>query len=71
MPNEIPIVFHNGSQYDYHFIRNELAKEFEVHLNTLGENNEIFKRFYARIKKEITKTEKDREKKTLKTHPTK
>ena len=25
MPNEIPIVFHNGSNYDYHFV----IKEFE------------------------------------------
>ena len=25
---EIPIVFHNGSTYDYHFIIKELAKEF-------------------------------------------
>ena len=26
---EIPIVFHNGSTYDYHFIIKELVKEFE------------------------------------------
>ena len=25
---EIPVVFHNGSTYDYHFIINKLAKEF-------------------------------------------
>ena len=29
MPNKIPVVFHNGSSYDYHFIINELANEFE------------------------------------------
>ena len=29
MPNEIPAAFHNGSNYDYHFIIKELAKEFE------------------------------------------
>ena len=27
-PKEIPVVFHNGSTYDYHFIINELGKEF-------------------------------------------
>ena len=26
---EIPVVFHNGSTYDYHFIINNLAEEFE------------------------------------------
>ena len=29
IPNEIPVVFHNGSNYDYHFISKELANEFE------------------------------------------
>ena len=29
MPIEIPVAFHNGSNYDYHFITKELAKEFE------------------------------------------
>ena len=28
-PKEIPIVFHNGSAYDYHFISNWLAKELK------------------------------------------
>ena len=28
-PKEIPVVFHNGSSYDYHFIIKELAEEFE------------------------------------------
>ena len=27
--NKIPVVFHNGSNYDYHFIIKELANEFE------------------------------------------
>ena len=29
IPKEIPIVFHNGSTYDYHFIIKELVKEFK------------------------------------------
>ena len=29
VPKKIPIVFHNGSNYDYHFIKKELTEEFE------------------------------------------
>ena len=32
---EIPVVFHNGSTYDYHFIINKLAKEFDGQLKCL------------------------------------
>ena len=31
-PKKIPIVFHNGSSYDYHFIIKELAEEFKNNL---------------------------------------
>ena len=37
---EFPIVFHNGSTYDYHFIIKELAKEFEGQFECLRENTE-------------------------------
>ena len=29
VPKRIPIVFHNGSNYDYHFFIKELAEEFK------------------------------------------
>ena len=29
VPNEIPVVFHNGLNYDYHFIIKELPNKFE------------------------------------------
>ena len=38
MPNGIPVVFHNGSNYDYLFTIKELANEFEGQLECLGEN---------------------------------
>lgn len=28
-PNEIPVLFHNGYKYDYHFIINKSAEKFE------------------------------------------
>ena len=40
IPKEIPVVFHNGSTYDYHFIIKELVKEFEGNFEYLGENTE-------------------------------
>ena len=38
VPKEIPVVFHNGSTYDYHFIIKELVKEFDGNFDCLGEN---------------------------------
>ena len=29
VPNEIPVIFHKGSNYNYHFTIKELANEFE------------------------------------------
>ena len=40
IPKNIPIIFHNGSKYDYHFIIRELASEFEGNFECLGENTE-------------------------------
>ena len=40
MPNEIPVVFHFGSNYDYHFVIKELPNEFEGQFECLGENGE-------------------------------
>ena len=36
---KIPIVFHNGSNYDYHFIIKDLAEEFKKQFTCLGENS--------------------------------
>ena len=42
IPKEIPVVFHNGSTYDYHFIIKGLAEEFEGEFESLGENTEKY-----------------------------
>ena len=39
---EIPIVFHDGSTYDYHFIIKELVKEFDGNFECLVENTEKY-----------------------------
>ena len=39
-PKEIPIVFHDRSNYDYHFIIKELAEKFEEQFTCLGKNTE-------------------------------
>ena len=53
IPKKIPIVFHNGSTYDYHFIIKELVKEFEGNFECLGENTEKYIKFSVPIKKKI------------------
>ena len=40
IPKEIPVVFHNGSTYDYHFIIKQLAREFKGYFHCFGENTE-------------------------------
>ena len=52
IPKEIPVVFHNGSTYDYRFIIKQLAKEFKGSFDCLGENTEKYITFSVPIKKE-------------------
>ena len=40
IPEEIPVVFHNGSTYDYHFIIKQLVKEFKGNFDCLGESTQ-------------------------------
>ena len=61
----IPVVFHNGSTYDYHFIIKELAKEFEGEFECSEENTEKYMTFSVQINKEIIKTDKDGNNKTV------
>ena len=59
MPNEIPVVFHNSSNYDYNFIIKELANEFEGQFECLGENTENHNIFSVPIEKEVINIDKD------------
>ena len=62
VPNEIPVVFHNSSNYDYYLIIKELGNEFEEQFECLGENTEKYKTFSILIENEVTKIDKDRNK---------
>ena len=53
VPKEIPVVFFNGSTYDYHFMIKELVKEFEGNFDCLGENTEKYITFSVPLKKKI------------------
>ena len=53
-----PIVSHNGTNYDYHFIIKELAKEFKKQFICLGENTEKYITFTVPIEKEVTRIDK-------------
>ena len=50
---EIPVMFHNGSVYDYHFIIKYLAREFNGNFECLGENTEKYISFTVPFKKMI------------------
>ena len=58
VPNEIFVVFHNGSNYDYHFIIKELANELVEQFQCLGENTENYKTFSVPLEKEVTDIDK-------------
>ena len=53
IPKETPVVFHDGSTYDYHFIIKELVKEFNGNFECLGENTEKYITFSVPIQKKI------------------
>ena len=55
---KIPIAFHNGSNYDYHFIIKEVTEEFKRQFTCLGENTEKCITFTIPIENKFTKMDK-------------
>ena len=51
IPKETAVVFHNASNYDYHFIMKELAKESEQTFDCLNESKGKCKTFAVSITK--------------------
>ena len=54
---EVPVLFHNGSVYDYDFIIKYLAREFKGNSECLGENTEKYISFTVPFKKVINDKE--------------
>ena len=59
MSNEVPVVFHNDSNYDYHSIMKKLANKVEGKFECLGENTKNYKTLSVQIEKQVIKIDKD------------
>ena len=57
--SEVPVVFRNGSNYDYHFIIKELANEFKEKFECFERNTEKHKNVPVPIEKEVINIDKD------------
>ena len=53
IPKVIPVVFHNGSKFDYYFIIKEFAEESEGQFHSLVDNTEKHITFSVPMKKEL------------------
>ena len=58
LPKKVSIVFHNGSNSDYHLIIKELAEEFKKQLACLGENTGKHITFTVPTENEVTRMDK-------------
>ena len=57
VPNEIQVLFHNSSKYNFHLIIKELA--IDCQFDCIAENSEKYKTFPIAIKKEVVKIDKE------------
>ena len=55
---DIPVFFHNGTNYDFNLIINELAKEFRSEMICIPLNTNKYMSFSVPIKKEKNKMNK-------------
>ena len=54
VPKKFPIIIHNRSTYDDHFVIKQIPVEFEGQFKFLGENTEKYITYSLTIKKEVT-----------------
>ena len=60
VPKVIPVVFHNVSAYDNHFIIGQLAKDYNDYFSCIGENTEKYISFSITIIKEHGNKDKNK-----------
>ena len=60
---DIPVLFHNGTNYDFNLIITELGKEFRSEMRCIPLNTHKYMSFSIPIKKEIKQNDKNEEKK--------
>ena len=58
---DIPVFFHNGTNYDFNLIINELAKEFRSEMRCIPLNTNKYMSFSIPIKKEIKEQNEQKE----------
>ena len=56
---EILVVFHDRLNHDYHFIIKQVAKEFEVEFNSLGDNTKKYKTFSVPVTKKVKRVDEN------------
>ena len=59
IPKEIPVIFCNGSNYDYHFTMEELVKKIEEEFHCLAENTEKYKTVSVPVTNEDNRADKN------------
>ena len=62
VPKNIPIVFHNGSNYDLYFIVKELAEGFQKTFHLFRKNTDKYITCTVHIEKDVTRIDKNGEK---------
>ena len=65
---DIPVFFHNGTNYDFNLIITELAKEFRSEMRCIPLNTNKYMSCSIPIKKEIKQNDKNEEKKKVITY---
>ena len=59
IPKGNSVLFHNGSNFDYHVIMKDIANKFEGEFTCLGKNTETYKALAVPITKEVKRIDKN------------